>query len=246
MRITLVAAAAALLCASPALAQVVDGRNTGGTEYAGGVTVVTDPNAPIGNFGTPTNRATVGYTIQLNDADGSLFGLITQTGGEGALIGANLYFDLDRSLPGRSGSDLGFEISANGVNAFVPTNDNSGGSALLDASLYSFVSTTTDGLTTLEFRLADSLFNSPIAGLNYSPSLTFTGDNRLNLSQSLSYSVAGGATSFGAARLGTFSSLSVAAVPEPSTWAMMLLGFGAIGGAMRRNRRSGNLIAQVA
>ena len=44
-----------------------------------------------------------------------------------------------------------------------------------------------------------------------------------------------------------FAASSVAAVPEPGTWAMMLLGFGAIGGAMRRNRRrSSNLIAQIA
>jgi len=28
-------------------------------------------------------------------------------------------------------------------------------------------------------------------------------------------------------------------VPEPSTWAMMLLGFGGIGMAMRRSRRRG-------
>jgi hypothetical protein len=28
------------------------------------------------------------------------------------------------------------------------------------------------------------------------------------------------------------------AVPEPSTWAMMLLGFGAIGASMRRSRFS--------
>ena len=31
--------------------------------------------------------------------------------------------------------------------------------------------------------------------------------------------------------------LVLTAVPEPSTWAMMLLGFGAIGAAMRRNRK---------
>jgi PEP-CTERM motif len=35
-----------------------------------------------------------------------------------------------------------------------------------------------------------------------------------------------------------------AAVPEPATWAMMLTGFGAIGYAMRRNRKS--LSAKVA
>lgn len=36
--------------------------------------------------------------------------------------------------------------------------------------------------------------------------------------------------------------ITVAAVPEPGTWAMMLLGFGAIGLAMRARRRSGSLL----
>ena len=35
-------------------------------------------------------------------------------------------------------------------------------------------------------------------------------------------------------------------VPEPSTWAMMLLGFGAIGFSMRRRKRAGMLAAQAA
>ena len=36
------------------------------------------------------------------------------------------------------------------------------------------------------------------------------------------------------------------AVPEASTWAMMLLGFGAVGYGMRRRRRSGNAVSQIA
>jgi hypothetical protein len=36
------------------------------------------------------------------------------------------------------------------------------------------------------------------------------------------------------------------AVPEPATWAMMLLGFGAAGMAMRRTRRRKGLLAQIA
>ena len=36
------------------------------------------------------------------------------------------------------------------------------------------------------------------------------------------------------------------AVPEPATWAMMLLGFGAAGTAIRRSRRSNGQIAQLA
>jgi hypothetical protein len=35
-------------------------------------------------------------------------------------------------------------------------------------------------------------------------------------------------------------------VPEPATWAMMLLGFGAAGTALRRSRRRNGMIAQIA
>jgi hypothetical protein len=38
----------------------------------------------------------------------------------------------------------------------------------------------------------------------------------------------------------------MAAVPEPGTWAMMLLGFGAIGFSMRRRRGKGAYLTQVA
>jgi hypothetical protein len=36
---------------------------------------------------------------------------------------------------------------------------------------------------------------------------------------------------------GSLGNPDVGAVPEPSTWAMMLLGFGFVGGAMRSRRR---------
>lgn len=39
---------------------------------------------------------------------------------------------------------------------------------------------------------------------------------------------------------------STPAVPEPGTWALMLLGFGGMGVAMRRRRRTGNPLAQIA
>jgi hypothetical protein len=45
-------------------------------------------------------------------------------------------------------------------------------------------------------------------------------------------------------RVTTFSATAIAAVPEPATWALMLLGFGGIGMAMRRRRRPG--LAQIA
>jgi hypothetical protein len=44
---------------------------------------------------------------------------------------------------------------------------------------------------------------------------------------------------------GNVSFLPTAAVPEPGTWAMMLLGFGAVGFSMRR-RRAGSFLPQAA
>ena len=44
----------------------------------------------------------------------------------------------------------------------------------------------------------------------------------------------------GAATL-TITRAAVAAVPEPATWAMMLIGFGAMGVSLRRRRRTDTL-----
>lgn len=45
---------------------------------------------------------------------------------------------------------------------------------------------------------------------------------------------------------GTLSFANVPAVPEPGTWALMLLGFGAVGFSMRRSRQQGAHIFQAA
>jgi len=91
--------------------------------------------------------------------------------------------------------------------------------------------------TGLEFRLPDTLFTGPIAGLNYYPGQDFTargGDLILRLSQSFGYSVAGGAT-YGPDRLGVVQ--LAGAVPEPSTWAMMIPGFAGVGFMTYRRRK---------
>ena len=48
----------------------------------------------------------------------------------------------------------------------------------------------------------------------------------------------GGGANFVAYDDVTFGSATAGGVPEPATWAMMLLGFGVIGGAMRHRRRT--------
>jgi len=55
------------------------------------------------------------------------------------------------------------------------------------------------------------------------------------------YLVAGGTIRYGTVDIG-----SVPAVPEPSTWAMLLIGFGSIGGAMRRKRKQQELTVMPA
>ena len=258
------APAATALTAAPAAAQVVDGQNTGGNEYAGGSTetILTNPAAPTSNFDAPTNTATVGYTINLLDSGGSLYGLVSQSAGSPAAVGAfaNLYFDLNPTFG--DGSDLGFELGGSGATAtataFIPGRNGAAGfSTPISSSLFNIFSTTVNGLTNLEFRLDNSLFTSFIAGLNYYgpgdgfsdgdtyAQQTFESTQTLRLSQSLSYSVAGGALT-GTDRLGSFSvAATTGSVPEPATWGMMLLGFGVMGVSLRRRKRT-NALMQVA
>jgi hypothetical protein len=54
-----------------------------------------------------------------------------------------------------------------------------------------------------------------------------------------------GTTGGEAAFSGNLSFASVSAIPEPATWGMMLVGFGAVGYSMRR-RKVGNLALQAA
>lgn len=178
--------------------------------------------APTSNFGAPTNQDNnVAYDIYLTTSGSNLYGFLQAAGPTSGLDFANLYFDLDPTVT--PGSDVGFEITNN--RAFVPGNPGYSGPAGIQYAL---------GSNSLEFSIPLIDFAAPIAGLTYFAGQTFPGANdpvTLRLSQSFSYSVAGGA-SYGVNRLGTFT--IPGSVPEPSTWAMMILGFGGIGAVLRR------------
>ncbi|NJC05352.1 hypothetical protein GGQ97_001145 [Sphingomonas kaistensis] len=88
-----------------------------------------------------------------------------------------------------------------------------------------------DGLTTVLTASALGL----TAGANYSLSFII---------QDVGDSSYDSAVFIGGGSVGTVQT-PIGAVPEPSTWAMMLLGFGAIGASMRR-RRSVNAVARLA
>ncbi|MDB5578011.1 MAG: hypothetical protein JWR80_3187 [Bradyrhizobium sp.] len=223
-------AAVILACLTPSAASATTIILDGVADAAYGAaqsTVTHNASAAEGNFGTSTNENKgEGYSIFLKGADGYVYGLIKGDGNGTAPGGfANLYFDLDQ-LSQPSGSDLGFEVTAG--NVFIPAT----GSKVSAPGISYFANA-----DSVEFAIPVGYFTGAFPGLNYDFAGQFPviGDNvRLNLSQSLGYSVAGGAGSYGTNRLGTAALTAAAAVPEPATWAMMLAGFFLLGGAMRR------------
>ena len=240
MKIMLLATAVALVAAVPAAAQSVDGVRD--ASYGDAKSTVTyNPALASNDFFAPTPFAdATGYSIYLTSDADAVYGFL-QADSVGAGSYANLYFDLNPSVG--NGSDLGFEIT-NG-RAFSPgfPGYSAGTGASPLAGLAYAISA--DG-TGIEFSIANSLFTSQIAGLDYSElgsSLpTIGSDITLRLSQSFNNTVAGGPV-YGANRLGsvTLGGNAVAAVPEPASWAMMIGGFGLVGGAMRRRKANMSL-----
>lgn len=223
--------AAAVAFATPVLAAPTVDGNYDGDYGAATAVVLYNPTAPNSNFGAPTNESDrIGYSIWLTSDANRIYGYLRADPGTQGLtpIGAfaNLYFGLNGG-----GSNLGFEIDSTRVNAFYPGR---AGSASISSALWS-AAASADGLG-FEFSLDNSLFTAPIAGLNQTGQVfpTIGSSIRLNLSQSFGYSVAGGQSFYGNNRLGT---VALGAVPEPATWAMMMLGFGAMGAALRRRAK---------
>jgi PEP-CTERM motif len=74
-----------------------------------------------------------------------------------------------------------------------------------------------------------------------------TGGDRLTSVSFLATTPAGaGVNDLRQLRIGGIQAPGAPAVPEPATWAMMLVGFGAMGVSMRRRRRSTGEMLQVA
>ena len=112
------------------------------------------------------------------------------------------------------------------------------------AGYYNFalISSTLGATVTLEQVLANGGVTviDTISGATNSLSL-LTGNLDANTTYRFSYT---GTLPEGGGKVSGNASFYVAAVPEPATWAMMLIGFGGIGLAMRRRRRP--VLAQVA
>ena len=148
------------------------------------------------------------------------------TGGTGIYtfsIGSNVSFDY--SIVG----------SLTGANVFL-TN-------LLTGDTASFNPVTLGGL-----QPSGALQNSQQLGFgflnNTGPFAGCCGNLNFNSAINNTYRIAltsGGQTLTAFAQIGT----GAPAVPEPATWAMMLIGFGAMGVSLRRRRRTSNLLQAV-
>lgn len=228
----LAAATLSVVVAGQAHAVIIDG--TLDVDYgAAKSTVFYDPGAPTSNFDTPgTTNHLNGYSIYLLSQPGSVYGFIQVNGPNNSIVGSNLYWDLNPpALAANGSSDLGFEIT--NQRAFTPGINIGTYGATPDIQFAS----TAQGL---EFLIPSAYFLNPIAGLASYPTATEGGRIVLRLSQSYGYSVAGG-SEYGESRLGEINVLS--AVPEPSTWAMMLIGFAGLG--FMAYRRSRKIVAQA-
>jgi hypothetical protein len=212
--LSLAIAAAALLLPATVHAQVV---------------VNYDPNALESNFGSPSDASdNVAYTIALssNATDVNLQ-VVADPAAGGALNGlnfVNLYFSTGVAT-GAGGSNLGFEIGNS--DAFVPGENGSYSTAGDNFSV-----SQTPG--NWNISIPWTYFETDPDSIGFTPISASNDILRLNLSQSFGYSVAGGSTDYGDARLGE---VTLEAAPEPSSYALAFLALFAFAGIARLRAR---------
>jgi hypothetical protein len=171
------------------------------------------------NLGTNTLRFT-GATVGGGTA-------ITANGGQARIEGGTPNLATNNPNDNLNLSSLNFGLTSGTFNnlEFNLTGASSGATAL-------FTITDNEGQV---FTFGSGGLNDPLLALgNGENFFGFQGINGESISNvSVAFS-GGGVVDVRQIRLDTLS--SVTAVPEPATWAMMLLGFGAVGYSMRRRR----------
>jgi hypothetical protein len=177
---------------------------------------------------TPGN-VLVGFTNQTNTQIDftSLQSVSTQAAGQALIFGTsvllnNLTFYADNPLLGFG--YLEFNLHYNGGGP-------SGGTAT-GVTLNGYDETHTAFTTFFDLGNGENFFSALASGGEIITSVSFQ-------------TAGGGVTDFRQLRLDVVDQNGTA-LPEPSTWAMMLFGFGAAGIALRRSRRKTALISQLA
>ena len=238
MRIAIILSAAALAASAPALADVtlVDGFDT----EAGGNTSLNETD--LDNFETASGSVDVvktgDYGIACAGNAGSCIDLDGSTGQSGLIQSRNSYTFTAGNLV-----TLTFDLSGNQRNAGI------------DDFIANFVFANPTAIRAFTIGGTFGAVNfGNFAGLSQigvgssvaanAPFGTYSVSFRTLTNSSLKLQFGQSLNGFGTQGLNDNQGplldnvrLSIAAVPEPATWAMMILGFGVIGAALRRRRQ---------
>jgi hypothetical protein len=207
---------------------------------------------------TPASAATATYSLSVSDPAASLgsgpFGTITVTeNGDGTLTFVETLLNGARIHGGNDNHDAAAfsligdpNLTITGLTAGFTTENLTSGTSDSEPPFGNF-----------QTSIVCTTACGPGYGGGFVGPLTFTvaasGGSPLTLA-SLGYNVYNGTNIYFTSDIviangntgNVGATLSTPAVPEPATWAMMLIGFGATGVAMRRTRRQPKALAQLA
>jgi hypothetical protein len=212
-----------LLAAGAATFAVLGATAASAVNYDTAVTIGYDANAATSNFGSPgTMNHETAYTVRTGIDSTNFYVDVTATPPDGVTPDqfANIYIG-----GANFAKSLIFEVTNNRVS----TTDAPGTYYSLTGTGFTYSASTND----ISFALPLSFLETDPFGLGFGS--IGTGDQvRVSYAQAFGYSFVGGTANFGSARLGEQFIPEAAPAPEPATWAMMLVGFGAVGCGMRR------------
>lgn len=221
----LAAATVALLSSSAAFgATTIYGDRTSFDGAAGATTSVDFEGCPSGTVALPTDES---VSSSSGPCSGIAAGItFTPESGGGLYIAdvgqsANPTIALGTNTPSGGTTFISLDTASNSFAGDFFQNFGGGSQSGSDAPFFLSIFSGMTLIDTFDFDVASG--TGTFFGL-----VSTDAFNRIELGQSNGFAVMDN-IAFGA---------GAAAVPEPATWAFMILGFGAIGGAMRRQRKA--------
>jgi hypothetical protein len=156
---------------------------------------------------------------------------------------ATVTYDFTLSFNGTSGV---FPVTGSGI---IIANAGAGGQAIQEISLNgsSFEAPTSyagaDNLLFYNTNGTSLLDSNGLSFVDGSQSINLWGFNSPGTSQATGNAYAETISGIGFAGVGTFTMTIAAAVPEPSTWAMMIIGFCGLGFMAYRRKQNGSALS---